>query len=139
MKPSAQEVAEHQAIVDVLVAYSWAIDTGDSPQVAELFAINGEFHGSDGTITKGREQLEAFATRVHGSRPYRLQHVTSNYELDFVDSQTVEVRSYVHIFASPPEGPHLLGMGSYSDVLIKVGENWLFKTRAFSSWGSASL
>ena len=140
MKPSVTEdVAERQAVVDVLVAYSWAIDTGNCSRLAGLFAGEGEFRGSDGTVSKGREELEAFAARVHGSRPYRLQHVTSNHEFTFTDRQTVEVRSYVHIFGCPPEGAQLLAFGSYDDVLTKVDGAWLFTSRAFNSWSSASL
>jgi uncharacterized protein (TIGR02246 family) len=129
---------QRQAIVDVLVAYSWAIDTGDTEGVADLFAPQGQFCGADGTISRGRDQLLAFADRVHRSRPYRLQHVTSNPVYEVIEPGRVRVRSYVHIFAGEPGGPRLLGMGAYDDLLVHSAGQWRFESRRYESWGGGA-
>ncbi len=129
------EQADRRGILDTLIGYSWAIDTGDAPGVADLFLPNGEFHGADGAVSKGREALEAFAARVHNSRPERLQHVTSSHQISVVEPGIVHVRSYVHIYVGEGTGPRLLGMGAYNDRLQSTEEGWRFESRRFENWG----
>jgi uncharacterized protein (TIGR02246 family) len=129
------EPRQRQEILDALVGYSWAIDTGDAAGVADLFVPDGKFEGADGSVSQGREALEAFARRVHGSRPERLQHVTSNHQISAAEPDVVHVRSYVHIYVGEGAGPRLLGMGSYTDTLRNTDDGWRFESRRFDSWG----
>lgn len=132
------EQIDRQEILDALVSYSWAIDTGDGPGVANLFLPDGEFRGMDGTVHKGHAALEAFAVRVHNSRPERLQHVTTNHRISVLGLGDVRVSSYVHIYVAEGGGPRLLGMGDYDDRLQRTDEGWRFESRRFTSWGRSS-
>ncbi len=133
--PTELDPRDRQAIIDLLVAYSWAIDTGDAAGVSALFSPDGSFRSSDGSVTTGLAELERLAARVH-DRPFRLQHIASNHSLQVLEPDTVRVRSYVHIYAGEPSGPRLLGMGSYDDIAIRMEHGWRFSSRQFESWGS---
>lgn len=133
--PTELDPRDRQAIIDLLVAYSWAIDTGDAAGLSALFSPDGSFRGSDGSVITGLAELERLAARVH-DQPFRLQHVASNYVLQVLEPDTVRARSYVHIYAGDPSGPRLLGMGSYDDTAVRTERGWRFLSRQYESWGS---
>lgn len=127
--------AHRDAIVDLTVAYSWAVDTGDGESLAALFTPDGKFQGADGSVTQGAEDLKKFAVRVHESRPYHLQHIAFNHQFRALSASVVEVRSYVHVYTGSADGPQLLGMGTYLDTVEHTSGGWLFKERQFEGLG----
>lgn len=128
------EIDDRVGISDLLIAYSWAIDEGRSESVADLFLPEGRFTGSDGNVTHGREALVAFASRVHGAHPGRLQHITSNLVFLPHTPTRVTVRSYVQVLLAQAGGPRLLAAGSYRDEVVKSDGSWFFVSRSFENW-----
>ncbi|WP_267279184.1 nuclear transport factor 2 family protein [Arthrobacter sp. CDRTa11] len=117
------------------MSYSWAVDTGDGEALSNLFTSDGKFQGADGSVTQGADDLRKFAVRVHESRPYHLQHIAFNHQFRALNTTTVEVRSYVHVYTGSADGPQLLGMGTYLDTVEHTSDRWLFKERRFESLG----
>src|SRR3546814_11354122 len=93
--PTELDPRDRQAIMDLLVAYSWAIDTGDAAGLSALFSPDGSFRGSDGSVITGLAELERLAARVH-DQPFRLQHVASHYFFHVFEPDTPPAPSTLH-------------------------------------------
>lgn len=132
------------AIQDLFARYSWALDTGDPDALAATFAPDArlvEEVFEDPDIWEGHEGIKAMARHYMASPnfPGRQHHATMPlYEPTGPDS--CRAKSFVFVTEVHGEPPMVLRFsGYYQDDLVRVGGQWLFKSRVIRLWDGAIL
>lgn len=122
-----QEISDRIAIDELLVRYSRAIDSRDFDTLETLFTPDATFDGGSlGCPTDAhaiREMIEGTLTGLDAT-----QHLVGKSLVEFTDSDTAEVRTYLlsqHIRESAP-GPvkHYFLGGEYADRVVRTPEGW---------------
>ncbi|HEY6420810.1 MAG TPA: nuclear transport factor 2 family protein [Candidatus Binataceae bacterium] len=127
------ELADREAIRDLPVRYCDCVWQNDLKTMVELFAEDGTFvvkgRAREAT-TKGRVALRKMYEQALGDvspRPYIHNHVVN------LQSKTKATgRCYVEL-RSAARDMEWIGTGYYDDEYVKVGEQWKFATRRFTS------
>ena len=128
--------SEHRAIVETLLRYSTAIDTGAWELLGDVFLPNArvDYRGTGGPLLSGAETAAWLEENM--AKFKILQHFLSNIR---VTQEGDEVRSsaYVHAVHGYPgdDGKMLffdLG-GEYSDRLIETSAGWRISERVLTT------
>jgi hypothetical protein len=127
------ELAARERIRDTIAAYTHAGDRGRIERLAATFTEDGvlEIHG--GATAVGREAIAALLTDAaeRGSasladgRPGIIRHFVTN--LAFDELTPTHARTSAYFMVMNARGPD--HWGRYRDVLMPVGERWLFARR----------
>jgi hypothetical protein len=127
------ELADREAIRDLPVRYCDCVWQHDLKTIAELFAEDGIFvvkgHKREVT-TKGRAELRKMYEQALGDvspRPYIHNHV-----VNLLSKSKATGRCYVEL-RSAARDMEWIGTGYYDDEYVKVGEQWKFASRRFTS------
>lgn len=115
------------AIIDVTIAYCWAIDTRDWEALGRVFV-------PDATAVFGSrllDGLDAITQRLERtlSRLDSSQHTVSTHQVR-VDGDTATSRCYVHAqhvraaVATDGDGPLYVVAGRYDDQLVRTDDGW---------------
>ncbi|SRR5216683_26861 len=127
------ELADREAIRDLPVRYCDCVWQNDLKTMVELFAEDGFFvvKGREReAVTKGRAELLKMYQTALGEmtpRPYIHNHVVN------LQSKTKATgRCYVEL-RSASKNMEWIGTGFYDDDYVKVGEQWKFSSRRFTS------
>jgi hypothetical protein len=127
------ELADREAIRDLPVRYCDCVWQNDLKAIAELFAEDGIFvvkgHKREVT-TKGRADLRKMYEQALGDvspRPYIHNHV-----VNLLSKSKATGRCYVEL-RSAARDMEWIGTGYYDDEYVKVGEQWKFASRRFTS------
>jgi len=120
-----QEVHDDEkAIIDLTIAYTWALDDRRFEDLREVFAADatGDLAGEH------CEGLDAILERIQRGlgKLDATQHVISNQQVR-VDGDTATCRCYLvgqHIRHDTPGGDHFIMAGTYSDRLARRPEGW---------------
>ena len=128
--------SEHRAIVDTLVRYCTAIDTGDWALLGDVFLPNArvDYSGAGGPVLSGAQTapwLEAEMERFK-----ILQHFVSNVRLA-QDGEAVRSTAYVHaVHGYQGDGGTMrffdLG-GEYRDRLVETSAGWRISERVLTT------
>jgi SnoaL-like domain len=130
------ELEARESIRQTLADYTAATDRFDLKALAGCFAADGvlEFTGAAKPLV-GPESIEAgLSAQMRGpSDPSRVvathvRHHVSSVRFSSVGSDRVEVSSYFAVHTDVG----LDHWGRYRDVLVPVGDRWLFATRTIS-------
>jgi hypothetical protein len=136
----ADQAADREAIHAVLWRYTRALDTFNPEAYAAVFTEDGEFL-SGNTGAKGKQALVDMVAGVRKGREDRaakgetvppMYHMTMDSWIEFVDATHARHHSYwqtVFGAAGPGTSPTVAAAGRGVDDLVKVGEQWLIKTR----------
>ena len=127
----SDSLEDRQAVVDVTIAYCWALDTRDWDALDEVFL-------ADATASLGSELigLEAIKERVTDAlKPLdHSQHVVSNHQVR-VDGDVATSRCYFvaqHTVAGTEGGPNFIVAGRYEDALLRTAAGWRIRRRELS-------
>lgn len=127
------ELADREAIRDLPVRYCDCVWQNDLKTMVELFAEDGKFvvkgRAREATTT-GRAELLKMYQQALGDvspRPYIHNHV-----VNLQSKTTATGRCYVEL-RSAARKMEWIGTGYYDDEYVKVGEQWKFATRRFTS------
>lgn len=121
-----QSLLEKQGILELLAAYTHAMDGKDPAGWAECFTPDGAFVFSGQTI-RGRDRLREYAA-LHA--PMGTRHMTSSpiYRIDD-DGKRATGRATTVATVATRGGYKILFAGRYDDVLAKVDGRWLIAQR----------
>ncbi len=123
------ELAEKDAIREVMAEYCFCLDNGRFAEMAALFAEDGTWDTAFGKGT-GRAEIEALVRRIRQSanpRPRAIHHVT-NIVIRLA-GDTATCRSDWVVVQNSEQGPKIGSAGSYADQMVKHGATWLFRYR----------
>lgn len=117
---------EKQNILELLAAYTQAMDGKDPDAWAGCFTTDGAFVFSGQTI-RGRDRLREYAA-LHA--PMGTRHMTSSpiYRIDD-DGKRATGRATTVATIATRGGYKILFAGHYDDVLAKVDGRWLIAQR----------
>ena len=125
--------SDEQAIIDVAIAYTWALDTKQIDQLRSVFApdATADLHGvaCDG--------LDAIIARIE--RPLSeldaTQHLVGNHQVR-VDGDTATHRCHLqsqHVKRGTPGGDNFLIGGVYEDRLARTADGWRITHRTMTA------
>lgn len=131
------------AIQDVVAKYCWALDTGDMDALVACFTpdarlIEEVFEEPD--IWEGHEGIRRVSQHYANAAnfPGRQHHTTQL--LVEGDSEKADAKSFIIVTECHGEPPYLVRFtGYYTDKVVKVDGQWLFKERTIRLWDGAIL
>jgi ketosteroid isomerase-like protein len=116
--------ADERAIIDLTVAYAWALDTRQFADLRQVFAEDavGDLAGQH------CEGLDAITARIERplSRLDVTQHVVTNHQVT-VDGDTATCRCYLvgqHVKKGTDGGDTFIMAGVYDDELRRTADGW---------------
>jgi hypothetical protein len=137
-------VSDRLAIQDLLAAYSWALDTGDTEALVQLFTedarlVEEVFEKPD--VWEGHDGIRKLCAHYFNAPgfPGRQHHVGQSVFSG--GSGRVGVKSFVFVTECHGEPPYLLRFaGWYDDVVVQEAYgNWRFKSRTIRLWDGEVL
>jgi len=123
------ELAEKDAIREVMAEYCFRLDNDRFADMAALFTTNGTWDTAFGKGT-GRDGIEALVRGMRQSatpRPRGIHHVT-NIVIK-LDGDTAKCFSNWVVVQNSEQGPKIGSAGSYTDDMVKQNGQWLFRYR----------
>ena len=124
---NAQQLSDRQEIVDLTIAYCWALDTRDWEALGEMFLPDAtamlltpsELVGIDAI----RERISFALDPLDES-----QHLVANHQV-VVDGDTATCRCYLqaqHVrqAAATTGSPNFIVAGRYEDRLVRTAAGW---------------
>ena len=133
-------VEDRLALQDLIAAYSWALDTGDSEGLVACFTEDArmvEEVFEDPDIWEGHEGIRGLARHYFNAPgfPGRQHHVTQVQYFPQGDG-TVRMRGFAFVTECAGEPPYLLRFtGWYEDQAVKDSNGrWRFRSRTVRLW-----
>jgi uncharacterized protein (TIGR02246 family) len=122
------ELAEKDAIREVMAEYCFRLDNERFADMAALFTEDGTWDTAFGKGT-GRSEVEALVRRIRGTapRPRAIHHVT-NVVIKVAGTTAACFSNWVTVQNSE-HGPQIGSAGSYTDDMVKQDGMWLFRYR----------
>ena len=123
------ELAEKDAIREVMAEYCFRLDNDRFADMAALFTEDGTWDTAFGKGT-GRAEVEALVRRIRQSanpRPRAIHHVTN--VVIKVAGPTAKCFSNWVVVQNSPQGPKIGSAGSYTDDMVNQDGRWLFRYR----------
>jgi hypothetical protein len=123
------ELAEKDAIREVMAEYCFCLDNNRFSDMAALFTDDGTWDTAFGKGT-GHAGIEALVRRLRTSDtplPRAIHHVTN--VVIKVDGATATGFSNWVTVQNSPLGPKIGSAGSYTDEIVKQDGKWLFRYR----------
>jgi uncharacterized protein (TIGR02246 family) len=122
------ELAEKDAIREVMAEYCFRLDGDRFVEMAALFTDDGTWDTAFGKGT-GRAEIEALVHRIRGTapRPRAIHHVT-NIVIKVEGDRAACFSNWVTVQNSA-QGPKIGSAGSYTDDMGKQDGQWMFHYR----------
>ena len=122
------DLAEKDAIRELMAEYCFCLDNGHFAEMAALFTEDGTWDTAFGKGT-GRAEIEALVRRIRGAapRPRAIHHVT-NIVIKLA-GDTAVCRSDWVVVQNSEQGPKIGSAGSYADQMAKHDGAWLYRYR----------
>lgn len=124
-----QRVVDTQAVVDIAVGYTWALDARDWPALEAVFTADATAD-LGGTRCEGRDAIVAKCVSalspLDGSH-----HLVGNHQVD-IDGDRATHRCYVHAqhMRNDVDGSGLFVIaGRYEDRLVRTADGWRISHR----------
>jgi 3-phenylpropionate/cinnamic acid dioxygenase small subunit len=121
-----------KAIVDLTVAYAWALDTRRFDELRDVFTADAtasllgvECRGIDAII----ERISGALSRLDAS-----QHIVANHQVR-IDGDRATCRCYLqaqHVKREVPDGDTFIIAGTYHDDLVRTPKGWRISHRVIA-------
>lgn len=123
-------IEDYQAINDLFVRYTCAIDAGDVDTLVDCFTEGGSLQSPAVGEYAGRASIRAFAQRFAKFRENgsQLRHVISNLIVQ-VDGDRGYATCYLVVFLTKDGKSRLLAPGQYECDLSRADGAWRFERR----------
>jgi SnoaL-like domain len=133
-------IADRLAIQDLLTAYAWALDTGETEALVQLFMPDARFVEEvfeDPDIWEGHDGIRKLGNHYFNSPgfPGRQHHVTNSVFMP-ESKDRVGIKSFAFVTECHGEPPYTLRFtGWYDDVVVRNAEGqWRFQNRNVRLW-----
>lgn len=131
--------ADEKAIIDLTIAYTWALDTKQFDELRNVFApdATGMLHGV------ACDDREAIIARISGAltRLDASQHLIGNHQVH-IDGDTATCRCQLqsqHVKSGTDGGDNYLIGGYYDDRLRRTPDGWRISHRTMAeTWHSGN-
>lgn len=131
--------ADEKAIIDLTIAYTWALDTKQFDELRNVFApdATGLLHGV------ACDDREAIISRISGSivRLDATQHLIGNHQVR-IDGDTATCRCQLqsqHVKRGTDGGDNYIIGGLYDDRLARTADGWRITHRTMEeTWNSGN-
>lgn len=119
-------MTDEEAIRDVVARYNLYGDRGRFDELIELFADDATLVTDEATYV-GRPAIRQLFLKSAGAdaQPERIRHFTSTVVIDLTGRDRASVRAYFQVLT----GAGLDHWGTYRDVLVRLGDRWVFSRR----------
>lgn len=128
---------DERAIIDLTVAYTWALDTKQFDELRNVFTpdATGMLHGV------ACDDAEAIIARISGAlvRLDASQHLIGNHQVR-IDGDTATCRCQLqsqHVKHGTDGGDTYLIGGTYDDRLVRTADGWRISHRTMQETWSA--
>jgi hypothetical protein len=128
MDPALQQLVDRQAIVDLTVAYTYALDTKDWDALDRVFTPDATAFLTEELI--GREAIKARVRRALEGLDVS-QHLIGNHEIDIAGDRATG-RCYLqaqHVRDAAPGPPNFIVAGRYDDRSVRTPDGWRIERR----------
>jgi SnoaL-like domain len=133
-------MSDEQAIIDLTIAYTWALDTKQLEELRNVFLPNAtaSLRGVD------CDSVDAIIARIGGSilRLDRTQHFIGNHQVR-VDGDTATCRCQLqsqHVLTGTEGGDNYIVGGTYEDRLVRTEAGWRIAHRVMTqTWTEGNL
>ncbi len=128
MDDDLRRLIDRQAIVDVTLAYTYALDAKDWDALDDVFTIDAtaflteELSGRDAIKVRVRRALESLDLS---------QHVVANHDVR-IDGGSASCRCYLqaqHVREAAPGPPNFIVAGRYDDRFVRTDAGWRIARR----------
>ena len=131
--------ADEKAIIDLTIAYTWALDTKQFDELRNVFTPDATamLHGV------ACDDAEAIITRISGAltRLDVTQHLIGNHQVR-IDGDTATCRCQLqsqHLKLGTEGGETYVIGGTYDDRLVRTADGWRISHRTMAeSWHSGN-
>ena len=128
---SNDQLADRLAIIDVTIAYTWALDTHDWDALDDVFTPD-----ATASLLVELEDREAIKERIRRAlTPLDdSQHMVSNHDVR-VDGDTATSRCYLHaqhVRHAAEGGPNYIVAGRYEDRFTRTPDGWRIAHRTLT-------
>jgi hypothetical protein len=119
-------VTDEEAIRDVVARYNLYGDRGRFDELLDLFVDDATLVTDEATYV-GKPAIRQLLVKTAGaeSLPERVRHFTSTVVIDLTGRDRASVRAYFQVLT----GDGLDHWGTYRDVLLRIGDRWMFSRR----------
>ena len=119
-------MTDEEAIRDVIARYNLCGDRGRFDELLELFADDATLVTDEATYV-GKAAIRQLLLKSAGADllPERIRHFTSTIVIDLTGRDRASVRAYFQVLT----GEGLDHWGTYRDVLVRIGDRWVFSRR----------
>ena len=128
MDPALQKLVDRQAIVDLTVAYTFALDTKSWDELDTVFTpdatafLTEELDGREAIKARVRRALEGLDVS---------QHLIGNHEIAITGDRATG-RCYLqaqHVRDAAPGPPNFIVAGRYDDRYVRTSDGWRIERR----------
>ena len=131
---------DRQAIVDLTIAYTWALDRHEFERLRDVFLpdATARLGGTD------HDGIESIIERISGALgPLDdSQHIISNHEIT-IDGDRATSRCYLHaqhVRHAAEGSPNFIVAGRYEDDLERTAAGWRIRRRVLTTmWTDGNL
>lgn len=124
---------DRQAIVDLTIAYCWALDGNKWDGLDEVFTPDA--HAELGRSCEGREAIKARVEEALGPLDDS-QHMVTNHQVSVsADGESGTSRCYLqaqHVRHAADGGPNFIVAGRYEDDVVRTPEGWRIARRVLT-------
>jgi len=134
-----RQLLDRQAIIDVTIAYTWALDSRRFEDLRDVFApdataaLPADLHGADAII----ERISKALTPLDVS-----QHLIGNHQVR-LDGDTATCRCYLqaqHVRHGVEGGENFIVAGRYEDRFVRTPVGWRIAHRSLiTMWTDGNL
>lgn len=131
-RPAPLNAQDYTEIQDLYAYYTLCSDAGDADGFISCFSVDGKLDIPNLSMAVvGHKDLRNFKIDDKARRKGQVRrHWNSGLHLEYINSQTVRGRCYLHAYEGSPGQPQILvDMGVYEDILIAEEGEWRFQSR----------
>ncbi len=138
LEARVQSLEDELAVTRTIVAYGFAVDSGDAPATGELFTEDAVFDVDGGFVMRGRADVEAMVLDAHGHQQLlpNCAH-TIGPAVVHVDGVTATAVGYSRIYLRRDDSFDLFRVGCNRWDLRRTGSGWQISRRTTRVLGSA--
>jgi ketosteroid isomerase-like protein len=141
-----QQLFDEKEIVDVMTAYTTALDTKDWDLLASSFTPDGDANFGNLAGVGALDSPQAIVELCRGALQdlQATQHLQGNFVVE-VDGNTARSSCYLqanHFLEGAPGGSMFVVWGKYRDQFVRTGDGWKIKHRnldTISTGGNQNL